>query len=274
MACSIYLSPLRDNMQLPDSIHRALQGFGLSDPEIRVYFTLLELGSQPAGVLAKKTGLKRGHTYNVLAQLVGKGIVQEFEKDQVKYFVGCSPSVLISLLERRTEELDVRKRTLLQVLPDLEHIRNPLAVQPKVRFFQGVDGIKEIYEDTLRVRNRNLYAIGDFDHYFPREQNQELNDWMWRYCTRRAKHGIWYIGIVNQSLTSDLAFKKRRGEKRKLKMLQSIELSVEVNIYGNKVAIISSSRDMVGLIIEDQPTADTLRNLHQAVWKMLPDYTL
>ena len=261
-------------MESPSPLIQALQTFGLTGPEASIYLALLEIGPQPASIIAKKSGLKRGHTYNLLSLLTEKGVIQEFVKDRVKYFVCSSPLVLISLLERREEEIEGKKRTLLQVIPDLERIRNPMAVQPKVRLFQGINGIKEIYEDTLRTKHGNLYAIGDFDHYFPREKSKELNDWMWKYCSRRAKNGICYIGIVNKSPTTDLAFKKRKAEKRKFKMLKGIDLPVEVNIYGNKVAIISSSRDMVGLIIEDKPTADMFRNLHQAVWGMLPDYKL
>mgnify|MGYP001614661087 CR=1 FL=1 len=40
----------------------------------------------------------------------------------------------------------------------------------------------------------------------------------------------------------------------------------------DKVAVVSSSHDMVGFIIEDKPTADALRGIHQALWKALPDY--
>lgn len=261
-------------MHVSENTEQALTGFGLTAPEIQVYLTLLELGSQPAGTVARKSKLKRGHTYNILADLIQKGVVQEFTKNKVKYFTCSSPTMLISLMENRAEELDTKKKKLLQVIPDLLQIRNPGAVQPKVRFFQGADGIKEIYEDTLRTSDKHLYAVGDFDHFFPREQNQELNDWQWHYCTRRAKKGIWYMGITNKSKTSDIAFKKRIAEKRKMKMLKGVDLSVEVVIYGNKVAIVSSSRDMVGLIIEDKPTADTLRNFHQAVWKMLPEYKI
>ncbi len=259
-------------MKLPQFITDALNGFGMSQPEISVYLTLLELGPQPASIVAKKAGLKRGHTYNMLALLGEKGVVQDFEKDKVTYFIACSPSVLLSLLQARSEELEVRKQRLAQSIPELERLKNPLTVQPKVRFFQGVDGIKEIYEDTLRIKNQDLYAFGDFDHMFPREQSPELNDWMWQYCDRRTKAGVTYIGIMNKSPATDYAYKNRRTQRRTFKMVTGIDLPVEINIYGNKVAIISSSRDMVGLIIEDQPTADMLRNLHQAVWKLLPDY--
>ena len=267
------LSPHHDNtMHSPSPLAKTLQAFGLSEPEANIYLALLEIGPQPASVIAKKAGLKRGHTYNVLTFLLEKGVIQEFTKDKVKYFTCSSPLVLVSLLERRGEEIESKKRTLIQVIPDLERIRNPMAVQPKVRLFQGIEGIKEIYEDTLREKDPNLYAIGDFDHYFPREKSPELNDWMWEYCKRRAKKGICYMGIVNKSATTDLAFKKRKAEKRKFKMLQNIDLPVEINIYGNKVSIISSSQDMVGLIIEDKPTADMFRNLHQAFWQILPEY--
>ncbi len=261
-------------MTLAPTIFAALQGFGMSAAEINVYLALLELGAQPASIVARKANLKRGHAYNVLAELSKKGVVQEFERKGVRTFTCCRPAVLLSLLERREQDLEGIKRSLLQSLPILEGIINPLAIQPKVRFYQGIEGIKEIYEDTLRFPKQDLYAVGDFDHYFPRENSPELNDWMWRYCDRRAKAGIRYLGIVNKSPVTDLAFARRKGQKRIFKMLRNVELPVEVNIYGDRVAIISSSKDMVGLIVEDKPTADTLRNFHQAVWAMLPDYTM
>lgn len=249
-----------------------LKEFGLSEPEVAVYLASLQLGSQPASVIAKKAGLKRGHTYNMLALLIHKGIVQEFIKDGVRYFSSRPPSTLLTDLEHRKENVERLTRRLSRIIPDIEKIRNPELREPKVRFFQGVDGIKEIYEDTIRVPNQNIYGIGDFDYYFPEQQNKELNEWIWSYATRRAKKNIWYIGIVNKSKMSDQAYRRSREQKRKLKILHGIYLPVEINIYGNKVAVMSTYRDMVGIIIEDAPITETLRNFHQAVWKFLPDY--
>lgn len=251
-----------------------LKDFGLTEPEIKVYLALLELGSQPASVIAKKAGLKRGHTYNMLELLIQKGIVQEFTKDRIRYFSSRSPATLMSILEHREDQLEKLKQSLMQVIPNLEHIFNPLLVQPKVRFFQGVEGIKEIYEDTIRMPNQNIYGVGDFEYYFPENQNKELNEWIWNYASRRAKKNIWYIGIVNKSKMSDLAFRRRKKQKRKLKMLKGVYLPVEINIYGNRVAIASTHRDMVGLIIEDAPIAENLKNFHQSIWKFLPDYKI
>jgi len=107
---------------------------------------------------------------------------------------------------------------------------------------------------------------------FAEEKDKVLNDWVWEYATRRAKQGVKYLGIVNKSDFSDIAHKRRIKQKRKLKMFKDVYLPAEINIYGDKVAIASTYHDTVGLIIEDAPIAETLRNLHQAMWKLLPDY--
>lgn len=266
---NVLLSPLHDNRTM---IEQTLKEIGLSREEIQIYLAALELGSQPASIIAKKAGLKRGQTYNKLNLLIQKGIVQEFIKDKVRYFTTYSPKTLISILEHRGEEIENQKQKLLQAIPFLDKIRNPFLNQPKVRFFQGVEGIKEIYEDTIRVKNQPIYAIGDFDYIFPANKNKELNDWIWSYATRRAKKGVEYIGIINKSEYSDIAFKRRKPQKRKMKMLQNVHLPVEVNVYGDKVAIMSTYKDMVGLIIEDKHIAETLRNLHQSFWNFLLDY--
>ena len=251
---------------------KTLSAIGLSDPEIAVYLALLELGPQPASVVAKRAKLKRGHTYNVLEDLTKKGIVQEFEKEKIKRFAGCPPESLLTILNRREEEVQHQKQQLTEVLTDLEKMRNPAAAQAKIRFFQGPAGVKQMYEDTIREQSKPIHAFVDFAHCFPGEHNLELNEWMWRYTQRRADRDVEYRGIAVKSDVSDMAYERREREKRTLKMLEDMEMPVEINIYENKVAIVSSSMDMVGLMIEDEPTATALRSIHQAMWKLLPEY--
>ena len=267
------MSSICDNM-FPSFLFSVLHEFGFNQAEIKIYITSLSLGEQPASTLAKKAGLKRGHTYNILASLIQKGLIQECIKNKVRYFFARSPRTFLSIISHKQDQLKLQKQKFEHVIPELEKIRDPFLIQPKVRFFQGVEGIKEIYEDTIRVRKQIIYGFADFDYCFPEQQNKALNDWIWRYATCRAKKDIWYVGILNQSKISNLSYKRRIAQKRKLKMLKNIYLPVEVNIYGDKVAIMSTYRDMVGLIIEDAHIAETLRNFHQAVWNFLPDYSL
>ena len=268
------LSSFCDNMFLNPALLATFQALQCSSDALRVYIELLSIGSQPASTIARKAGLKRGHTYNLLTTLQERGLVQEVTHRGIRFFSAAHPQTLVTILQGKQEQLDHEKRSLLSVIPELERIKNPLVVRPRVRFFQGSEGIKEIYEETLSVPHAIIYAVGDFQHFFPAEQDPELNRWLWRYSERRAKKGIWYYGILNQSSVSDEAYRTRVKHRRKLKMLQGVDLPVEVNIVGSKVAIISTSKDMVGLILDDQPTADTLRNFHQAIWSNLEDYSM
>jgi sugar-specific transcriptional regulator TrmB len=115
------LSSLRDNNM---DIKEILQESGFSLEETVIYLSSLELGAQPASVIAKKSGLKRGQTYNKLALLVQKGIMQEFVKDKVTYFTCQQPQTLISVLEHKQEEIEEKKRKLLSIVPFLNKIES------------------------------------------------------------------------------------------------------------------------------------------------------
>jgi sugar-specific transcriptional regulator TrmB len=267
------MSSTYDNTGKPASqILSALHDVGLSEDESQVYLACLQLGARPASVIARKSGHKRGHTYNLLESLTEKALVQEFIKENVRQFVANSPHILLSLLETKEQRVLQQKESLRQVLPELEEVYEHIPSKPKMRLFRGEEGIRSIYEDTLSCAEKIIYAVGDFASTFPARKNNRLHEWMWEYSSRRARQGIWYHGIMNQSSTSDLAFQRRRAQKRKMKMLHQVPFSVEMMIYDSKVAITSTAEDMSGVILEDRNIADTLRNFHRGVWSFLPDY--
>lgn len=251
----------------------ALSGVGLSESEISVYQATLELGSRPASIIAKKAGLKRGHTYNVLSQLAERGIIQEFVKNSVRHFTCSPPDSLLGVLEHRENELTLQKERIKKIIPKLEALKNPNHSQARVRFFQGVDGVKEIYEDTLRTPDITIHALAD-PCCSCTTMGDDIDDWMVHYVRRRTAQNIFYKGIWVKSNTGDKVIRKRKSSKRELKMIGELDLPVVIFVYGPRTAIVSAHHETVGLIIENKPIADTLRNIHQAVWDMLPDYDL
>ena len=69
-----------------------LQKIGLSDKDAEVYLACLELGTQPASVIARKAGLKRPTTYLILEGLLKRGLVSEYTGSNVKYLAKASIS--------------------------------------------------------------------------------------------------------------------------------------------------------------------------------------
>ena len=129
------------SMTADTDIVTALRAFGLNDVEIAVYTSALQLGSRPASVIAQKAGLKRAHTYNVLATLAEKGIIQEFVKNSVRHFTASAPAALLSTMEEREKQLEKQKSLLSSIIPELERLRSPLISRPRVRFFQGGEAV-------------------------------------------------------------------------------------------------------------------------------------
>ena len=255
-----------------DQIDSVLQAFGLNPLEVEVYRVLLKAGSRPASIIAEQANLKRAHTYNVLNSLMDKGLVQEFLKSGVKQFSCSPPTSLLTILEQREDRLAQQKRQLTDVLPLLQQLRNPLTAEPKVHFFRGVDGIREIYEDMLRTPDSTIFALMDakYTNIFNDEYNLR---WLNGFIRRRGERNIWWNGIINCSEESILAEKTRHRAKRRLKMIKGVELPVALEIYNSKVAITSTYEETVGFVIENDNVADALRNAHQAIWPFLPDFT-
>ncbi len=256
---------------MDQDILSALSNVGLKEEEALIYKTVLSLGSRPASIIAQRAGLKRAHTYNVLSSLIEKGIVQEFIKNSVKHFACSRPASLLSIVEEREAQLRLQKAQLERMIPELERLQNASAARTHVRFFQGVEGIKQIFEDMLQFPGENIYGLTDVATSMTFARAAE-SQWIERFIRRRAELDIWWLGIVNLSPESEKALRTRLWLKRRVKTVRDLDLPVEINIYGPRVAITSTHTEILGFVVENENLARTLRSIHETVWELLPEY--
>jgi len=250
----------------------ALAGFGLNEVESAVYSAALELGSRQVSKIAKQAGLNRTYTYDILSSLAKKGLVQEVVKNNVKHFSCASPERLVDLLEVEESKLAKQKKVLLSALPQLEKMQNPFSGQPAVRYFQGVDAIKTVFEDTLSEPDQTIYGFVDAD-YSSNLTGDELASWRESYTARRVANDNWFFAIVNDCGERGEKGKKASSSaalKRKTKVLNNTSIPFEVIVYGNRVAVLSTYEEKLGLIVESKNIASAVRNLHRSIWESLP----
>jgi hypothetical protein len=163
--------------------------------------------------------------------------------------------------------LDEKKEKLRRMLPELLSLANFLDKKPRIRFYEGNEGIKEVYKDTLRYPDRELLAwvsheaIQAFDEKF-------LNDF---YLPRRLQKKIWVRAIAPD--VPEMQSYKGQDEKslRRTKLIdpEQFPLSVEINLYGrNKIGIMSFA-EQVSLIIESDKISATLRSIFLSQWENL-----
>ena len=234
---------------------------GLSDGEALVYDYLLNEGNKTAGQIVKQTNLKRGNVYNILKGLVEKGLVEQFLKNKVMHFRLEHPTKLHDYTRRKTKEMEYTSEALKDVLPNIISQFTLTNHKPAVHYFEGEEGMKIIYDDTIE-ENKNLEIFVFRSHLDDKVFGRPFYD---AYMKKRAKRGIKTRILSDKDITEELK-KEDIDLLKERKKWEGLKIPAEINIYDDKVAIISFEGELVGTIIQNKPIAQTLRVIFQAVW--------
>lgn len=249
-------------------MEKLLQKIGFSEKEARVYLAVLELGSATVIQIGKKAQVNRGTAYDILESLIKKGLVSYFVKGKKRYFAGENPKKLLSLVDSQIKSLTSREKTLEdqkeeieKMLPELESIYNLPENQPKVRFFEGKEGIKNIYDELLGAKE--IWAYGSFSHIYT------TFPWFKEYIRKQINRGIKIRDLVEKNKET-LEYKKfYQSPKQEMRFLpENIKLKTDNIIYGNKVAMISYAKELHGVVIESIEIADTQRQVFEVLWNL------
>ncbi len=236
---------------------KILKEIGFNQPQIDVYLKILQLGEARASEIAQKTQIKRTTTYSILEELIKKGLLSKTLRRKVTYYVAEHPSKLKSQLEERLDRLS-------EITPQLEAVYNTGGSIPKIKFYEGVEGIKTVYSDTL-----DLPKGSEITGFMMKEGAEMIPDYFRWYVKQRLKKKIRTKLITNSGKELDKFLKRNKQELRNSKVVdeQEFPLRSEINIYGNKVFIASFGKERFGIIIESEDIATTLKSVFKMAWK-------
>lgn len=240
-------------------LKKAIAGLGLDEKEASVYLACLELNGADNADIAKKTKLNRITNYEVLKRLEKHGAVGSYKRRGAKHFLAVDPRIL---LQQTKEKVAIAEG----LLPQLVALTNNLERKPKIYFFEGLEGIKNIYNDSLQSGQEILTFTN------PADLENILGGFMDKYYQERLKRKIRVRGMTPDDKSGVEA--KLQGPKvmRQVRLFDSKKYFInnEVMIYGDKVAIYSS-KDQIGVVIQSQQIVDTVKNIWQMVWDSLHD---
>lgn len=239
-----------------------LRSVGLDDKESQLYLTGLQLGSAPASDYAKATSLNRITAYNTLEQLTAKGLFTLVRKARGKWYSPVPPEHL---------SVEVRKnaQALERIVPELRSMQGSSERRPHVRFFEGWEGVKRVYEDTLTAKGEllNFANSAVVRRHWP--------DYDAEYVDERVKRRIRLRGIAPDDETGRKVHGEDRKRLREIRLVpaKDFDFTNEINVYDHKVAICSfdsglhGNSDMFGVIIESREVAETQRQIFEMAWR-------
>ncbi len=241
-------------------IQKSLQSLGFPEKESNVYLALLELGKGTVSQIARNARINRTTGYDILNTLVNKGLVSISGKEPKQEYVAESPDKLEDILNQRIQEGQESLRTARDLIPQLKSIHN-VGGRPQVRFYEGEEGLIQVYEDTL-TSHETIRAYATIE-----EMHRALPRYFPAYYRRRAEKGIVTRGILPKTPGAIERAKHNKEEAREVALIppDKYYFSPEICIYDNKV-MIASWREKLGIIIESAEFADAMKKIFELAW--------
>lgn len=238
-----------------------LEKFGLSNKEAKVYLCLLELGTAVVSEVAKKSHINRSTTYVLLESLAKQGLVSISEKKSIRLYSPAAPERIIQMAEESVKKYSDLVEVGQLLLPELKSMYKGVGTKPTVQYFEGIEGIKTAYEDTLTSKE-SIRGYTSFDatedlipNYYP------------MYYQRRAEKNI-----PIKLFSPDTANARDRAKHNKEELREAIllpqkdyDFASEINIYDDKVAFMAI-KEKFAIIIESKEITDGFKKLFDIAW--------
>lgn len=244
-----------------------LQNLGIPEGSIRIYVRLLECGYSNARQLAENLNLPRPTVYDNLRLLINTGLVTEKEEDNKKLFGIDDVRNLQNLARTKIEKLKTSEQQIIDLLPNLGVTTNTL--QPKIKFYSGVDGIKQVLRDLLwyeNIETLTMWPISEGIEILGKEYLENLN-------RRRIRQHISIKGIWPRDKKVD--FKEypflgiREGHLRQLRLApKKMTWNMSYWLYADKVAFISSQIENFGFVVHSRDFSELIRAQFEQIWKL------
>lgn len=246
-------------MKPSPNIRAALAPIGLLDKEEQIYLAALELGESLQLDLARKAQIKRTTLREYLPGLIARGILVEVVHGKRHYLSAQNPKELIDEAARQL-------RSAQEQLPLLAALKNDVADKPQVYFYEGVEGVKQVYQKTL-AEGQTLYSFVDVSDMHPDLQRFALED----YVPTREKLQIMARNIISDSVVRQQIIPNTPFRQNRIMPAKSFPFTMEVAAFGDWVMLnhLKNSGTPSSVLVHSVALADTIRAIHEALWATL-----
>ena len=235
-----------------------LKTLGLNQMQAQVYVAALELGEATMQALARKSAVNRSTIYTFIDELKERGYILETRKNKRRVYSAIHPERLVEMQKARVHELQ-------SAVPELLAIYNKSGSKPRVTFYEGPQGVEDVYSDMLREK-KEIVAYEDLEHL-----QGELPSRVFEWFPKERAHRDILIKTISRDVPFAREFSKRnRGLLRETKFITAPKFKTDINIYGDKVALIDlQGETQFAVIIENHNLAETMRTVWRQLWDKL-----
>jgi sugar-specific transcriptional regulator TrmB len=243
-------------------IRQSLKTLGFSDNEIKVLLFLFRHKKATARDISRDTMISFSSTQYALSSIVSRGLAILLPTGEDLFEI-VSEKVFWEWVDRQQQEhrgiYEEAKQDIVKFFSQVEDN----SWKPDVTYYEGADGIRDIYEDMLET-GEDIYCWTDLTQIY-----DVLGDYAETFAKRRVEKGMKTYTIKPKKNVPNNPFANDPTRKdREMKLLADFPIDGEIRIYGDKVAIIQLNSDRpVGFIFEGRWIRDLFESVFQSAWK-------
>ena len=245
-------------------IKNILQKAGFTQNEVKAYLALIKIGRVTSYTIVKEAKISSGKIYETLNKLIERGLVSYIIIKGKKYFEAAEPERLIDYMKKRELEIHEETKEIEGIIPELKLKKKIIEEKTKAEIYEGISGIKTVYELMLREVNPNgtLLILGA-----PKEAGEKLDIYFDNFNKRRIEKNIQLKIIVNYEHPREKKLKSLK--KTKIRGFpKNIITPSWINIFNGYVAIFNIIDKPVVFLIKNEKIAESYKQYFNLMWKI------
>ncbi|MFC1640548.1 TrmB family transcriptional regulator [Patescibacteria group bacterium] len=246
-----------------NELKKSLQQLDIPPNAIKFYLESFQHGKATIGQIAKSTKMDRSSAYLAYEQLHEKNLVEEDLKSSKKYVWAASPKVVMREIRKNVRHFRKIYDDLEENLPELMAEYNDKETKPVLQFFSGKVAVRRISQDVLdsNVNLLRLFTNQNIEKdVFNKAEHEE-------FVRTRKQKGI--KAIVLAANTPGAKKLKQSDDKnfRETRIISDLNpFKNETYIYGEKVAMLSFDKDIVGFVVQSKDFANSQAWMFDQIW--------
>lgn len=234
---------------------KLLEHLGLNEKEARVYLGLLQIGQSSVLALSRRTGLKRPTIYLVLDDLIRKGFAATVLREKKKLYIALPP-------ERLQENLERKRESLQQLLPQLTALWAQKTAKPVVQLFEGLDAINNLYREIFTSGTEDIETFYAFD---PIKKFQESYEPFIRLFKKNPRIRSRELVYAKNPKEVQLPESEKLSNRHIRFVTEHRAFSTDNIFWLDKAAIISPEKEFA-VVVQSKDVVDSFRSLFDLAW--------
>lgn len=235
--------------------------FDLTEKELEIYKFLLKNPDTNSVNIALNAKMQRPNVYDLLKNLLSKGLVSYNLKGKVKFYIAANPKKLKDNYEFKRDNLNNRANEVEEIVKNLSSLSSNSSSELIIRNYEGLKGMRTVLMDALeesKKTKKEMLVIRLNKDDLPKLDETYTE----RFFSFRRKHNLKsrYLMLKETKFYEDnLVHKKIISDK--------YESKVGIYIYGNSTSFWFFPKKELILVIENEDFSNTMRNNFEIMWQ-------